>query len=153
MPDPAKGIVAGGFAIVTFGALLACSRLPAPPPPMPTPTVAPRASMRPPTTPLTDEQAGWCGMAVDFLGAVIAGSEPKARSYLEADDPRTVADLRASARLGDVRQARWTVQRCQFSNGTAQFDADVRATNRALTIRVHLRQSGDTWRVADVAAL
>ena len=126
----------------------ACSSQPGPMP-EPSPTVAPTRSASASSVPLTDEQEGLCGMAVDFLGAVLGQNEAKARSYLVAGDGRGVAELRQAAQITDTPTG-WTSRACGFSGDTGYYEAELKVPDRQQAVRILLIRKGDEWRVAGI---
>ena len=104
-------------------------------PPTPSPTPAPIVRDAPSPVPLTEEQYGWCGMAIDFLGALIGRSELKARSYLAAGDRRGVSELRRSAQIS-AQPTSWTMGRCAFGGDAGYVDVHLHLSDRQ-QIRAH----------------
>src|SRR5215207_6464798 len=98
-------------------------------PPTPSPTPAPIVRDAPSPIPLTEEQYGWCGMAIEFLGALIGRSELKARSYLAAGDRRGVAELRRSAQISE-QPTSWTMGRCAFGGDAGYVDVHLHLSDR-----------------------
>jgi hypothetical protein len=99
--------------------------------------------------PLTEEQLGRCGMAVDFIFALISRSELKTRSYLAAGDRRGVAELRRSAQIS-ADPTRWTMGRCAFTGDTGYRDVQLHLSDRQQVVRILLRREGAEWRVAGI---
>src|SRR5688572_24815087 len=147
MPDIRH--VGAAVALVFLPVAVACS--PQPAPPAPSPTVAPTRSASASPVPLTDEQAGLCGMANDFLSAVLGANEAKAQSYLAPGDGRGIAELRQAAQIADNLTG-WTSQGCGFSGDTGYYDAELKVPDGQQAVRVRLIRESGEWRIDGIEA-